>query len=65
MIFWLVVIFASFGLFVEPGPIVHIALVVFALSISGALFLVADLSRPYSGLMQIPREQLRHTLAPG
>ena len=64
MIFWLVVIFASFGLFVEPGPIVHIALLVLALSISGALFLVADLSRPYSGLMKIPKEQIKYTLAP-
>lgn len=64
MIFWLVVIFASFGLFVEPGPIVYVALLVFALSIAGALFLVADLSRPFSGLMQVPREQLKHALAP-
>jgi hypothetical protein len=64
MVFWLVVIFACFGLFVEPGPIVHVALLVFALSISSALFLVADLSRPYSGLMQIPKEQLKHALGP-
>jgi len=64
LIFWLVVIFACFGLFVEPGRIVFIALVVFALSISSALFLVADLSRPFSGLMQVPKEQLKHTLAP-
>ena len=33
-------------------------------SISTALFLVADLSRPFVGLMQIPKEQLKHTLAP-
>jgi hypothetical protein len=64
LIFWLVVIFASFGLFVEPGRIAYVALFVFALSISSALFLVADLSRPFAGLMQIPREQLKHTLAP-
>ncbi len=64
LIFWLMVIFTSFGLFVEPGRIVFIALLVFALSISSALFLVADLSRPFAGLMQIPKEQLKHTLAP-
>jgi hypothetical protein len=61
---WLVVIFASFGLFVEPGRVVYGVLLVFALSISSALFLVADLSRPFVGLMQIPKEQLKHTLAP-
>ena len=64
LIFWLVVIFVSFGLFVEPGRVVIVALLVFALSISTALFLVADLSRPFAGLMQIPKEQLKHTLAP-
>jgi hypothetical protein len=64
LIFWLAVIFASFGLFVEPGPVVFTALLVFALSISSALFLVADLSRPFAGLMQLPKEQLKHTLAP-
>jgi hypothetical protein len=64
LIFWLVVIFTSFGLFVEPGRPVFVALLVFALSISSAMFLVADLSRPFAGLMQIPREQLKHTLAP-
>jgi hypothetical protein len=64
LIFWLTVIFTSFGLSVEPGALVGVALLVFALSVSSALFLVADLSQPFAGLMQIPKEQLRHTLAP-
>jgi hypothetical protein len=64
LIFWLAVVFASYSLFVEPGAVVVAALLVFALSISSALFLVADLSQPFAGLMQIPKEQLRHTLAP-
>jgi hypothetical protein len=64
LIFWLAVIFASFSLFVEPGRVVIAALLVFALSVSSALFLVADLSQPFVGLMQLPKEQLEHTLAP-
>src|ERR1700761_4203146 len=64
LIFWLAVVFASYALFVEPGPVVIAALLVVALSISGALFLVADLSQPFAGLMQIPKEPLRDTLAP-
>jgi hypothetical protein len=64
LIFWLVVVFGNFGLFVEPGPLVFAAFLVFALSISTALFLVADLSRPFMGMMQLPKEQLKHTLAP-
>jgi len=64
LIFWLTVIFTSFGLSVEPGAVAGAALLVFALSVSSALFLVADLSQPFAGMMQIPKEQLRHTLAP-
>jgi hypothetical protein len=64
LIFWLAVIFASFSLFVEPGRLMLAALLVFALSVSSALFLVADLSQPFVGLMQLPKEQLEHTLAP-
>jgi Protein of unknown function (DUF4239) len=64
LIVWLAVVFASYSLFVEPGRIVVAALLVFALSIASALFLVADLSQPFVGVMQIPKEQLRHILAP-
>jgi hypothetical protein len=64
LIVWLAVVFASYSLFVEPGPVVIAALLVAALSISSALFLVADLSQPFAGLMQIPKEQLRNILAP-
>ena len=64
LIFWLAVVFASYSLFVAPSRVVLAALLVFALSISSALFLVADLSQPFVGLMQIPKEQLRDTLAP-
>jgi hypothetical protein len=64
LIFWLAVVFASYSLFVEQGRIVIVALLDFALSISSALFLVADLSQPFVGLMQLPREQLGQTLGP-
>jgi hypothetical protein len=64
LIFWLTVIFTSFGLFVEPGAVAVTALLVFALSVSSALFLIADLSQPYAGLMQISREPLRTVLSP-
>jgi Protein of unknown function (DUF4239) len=64
LIFWLAVVFATYSLFVEPSRTVIVALLVFALSISSALFLVADLSQPFVGVMQLPKEQLRHTLGP-
>ncbi|THD73705.1 MAG: DUF4239 domain-containing protein [Bradyrhizobium sp.] len=64
LIFWLTVIFTSFSLFVEPGAVVVTALLVFALSVSSGLFLIADLSQPFAGLMQISSELLRNALAP-
>ena len=59
LIFWLTVIFISFSLFVEPGAVVVAALLIFALSVSSGLFLIADLSQPFAGLMQISSEPLQ------
>jgi hypothetical protein len=62
LMFWLTVIFTSFSLFVQPGPVIIAALLVLALSISSALFMVADadLGQPFAGLMQISSQPLRH-----
>ena len=60
--FWLVVIFASFSVFAEPRPIVIASILVFALSVSSALFLIVDLSQPFDGLMQISNHHLRMVL---
>jgi hypothetical protein len=51
--FWLAVLFPSFGLFSPSNAIVVVALVLAALSVSGAVFLIQELSSPFSGLMQI------------
>ena len=63
LVFWLVAIFASFSLFAEPGLIVVASTLVFALSVSSALFLIVDLSHPFEGLMQISNHHL-HTVLP-
>ncbi|HMM91106.1 bestrophin-like domain [Bradyrhizobium sp.] len=62
LVFWLVVIFASFSLFAEPGLLVMISTLVFALSVSSALFLIVDLSHPFQGLMQISNHHLQMVL---
>jgi hypothetical protein len=64
LIFWLTVIFTTFGLFVEPGTVGVTALLVFALSVSSGLFLIADLSQPFAGFMQVSNEELTRALAP-
>jgi len=64
LIFWLAIIFMSFGMFSRVNPVAGIALVVFAVSAAGALFLVLELSNPFAGLMQISSGPLRYALAP-
>ena len=62
LVFRLVVIFASFSLFAEPGPIVVASTLLFAISVSSALFLIVDLSHPFDGLMQISNHHLQMVL---
>lgn len=64
LVFWLAIIFANFSLFARLNPTVIAALCVFALSASGAIFLILELSRPFTGLMQISSAPLRSALAP-
>lgn len=64
LIFWITIIFVSFSLFAEPTPVVIGALFIFALSATGAIFLVLELGQPFSGLMQISSALLRNSLAP-
>ena len=64
LVFWLAMIFASFSLFSPLNSTLIVALFVFALSASGAIFLILELGQPFDGLMQISSEPLRHALAP-
>jgi hypothetical protein len=63
LVFWLAIIFASFSL-ARLNPTLIAAVVVFALSASAALFLILEMSEPFTGLMQIPSAPLRNALAP-
>lgn len=64
MILWLTLIFTSFTLFVQANRIVAVASLVYALAVSSALFLIVDMSQPFSGLMKIPSAPLQHVLPP-
>lgn len=64
LVFWLCILFASFSLFSPLNPTAFGAIVVIALSASGAIFLILELYRPFSGLMQIDSAPLRQALAP-
>src|SRR4029077_8688311 len=64
LIFWLTIIFGSFGLFAKPSATVFGSLFVFALSAAGAIYLVLELGQPFAGLMQISSAPLRNALTP-
>ena len=53
LIFWLTVLFATFGLFSPGNATVLSVLFICALSLAGALFLIVELDRPFHGLIQI------------
>jgi len=62
LIFWLAIIFVSFGLFAPPNLTVLAVLFVCVLSVSGAIFLILELDRPFEGLIRIPSAPLRDAL---
>ena len=64
LVFWLIIIFASFGLFATLNATVFIILSILALSASGAIFLILELGEPFTGLMMIPSGPLRDALGP-
>jgi Protein of unknown function (DUF4239) len=62
--FWLVIIFASFSLFSPLNVTVFTCLSVFSLSATCAIFLILELSQPFTGLLAISSAPLRNALGP-
>jgi hypothetical protein len=63
LVFWLCIIFASFGLFAPRNATVITVLCVCALSVSGAIFLILELDPSFEGLLQVSGAPLRTALA--
>jgi hypothetical protein len=62
LVAWLVVIFATFGLLSPRNGAVVIALLLSALSASGAIFLILEMDRPLDGMVRISVVPLRDAL---
>jgi hypothetical protein len=62
LVFWLCIIFASFGLFAPRNATVLAVLCVCALSVSAAIFLILELDRSFEGLLQVSGAPLRTAL---
>jgi len=63
VIIWLAVIFLSFGLFAPSNRTVIVTMVIVALSVSTAIFLILELDQPFNGVIQISSEPLRNALS--
>lgn len=50
--FWMAMLFTSFGLFARQNATVIAALCIAAISVSGAVFLIVELSNPLSGMIK-------------
>ena len=59
LIFWLTGLFISFGLFAPPNGLVLTVLLICALSVSSAIFLVLEMNRPLDGFIKASNAPLR------
>jgi hypothetical protein len=62
LIFWLTIIFISFGLFAPRNATVLVSLTVSALSVSSAIFLILEMYSPYAGFIHVTSAPLRAAL---
>jgi hypothetical protein len=62
LVFWLTILFVGFTLFSPVNPTNGVALAIIAFSASGAIFLILEMSNPFTGLMKIPMGPLRDAL---
>jgi hypothetical protein len=63
LIFWLTVMFASFGMFAPGNGTAVFFLLLCAMSFSGAIYIVLEMNGPFSGLITISSEPMREALA--
>jgi ABC-type amino acid transport system permease subunit len=62
LIFWLAIVFASFGLFAPANTTTIVALFLCSVAVSGGIYLIEELDNPLSGLIRIPFDSMRRAL---
>jgi hypothetical protein len=62
LIFWLSIVFASFGLFAPANATSIVALLLCSLAVAGGIFMIEELDRPLSGFVQLPPDSMRRAL---
>jgi hypothetical protein len=62
LVFWLTINFVSFGLFAPRNGTVITTLLLCAVAVSGAIFLILEMYEPYTGLIHISSAPVRSAL---
>jgi hypothetical protein len=63
LVFWLAVVFASFGLNAPRNALSYTTILLGALSITSAMFVILELDSPFSGLFTVSSQPMRDALA--
>ena len=62
LVSWLVVIYTGFSVLAPPNTTTILALMVSALAVAGAIFLILELDQPFGGLIRISSEPMLNAL---
>jgi len=63
VVFWLTMIFVGFGVLARANTTIRLALLVSAVAVSGAIFLILEMDHPFSGLIRISDAPIQEALA--
>ena len=63
LIFWLTIVFATFGLFAPRNATVIAVLCLCSMAVSGGITMILELDSPLSGLVRVSAEPMRQALA--
>jgi len=63
LVLWVMALFIGFGLFARFNLTVMLSLLIGALSIAAAIFLILELNHPYSGLLRISDTPIQYALS--
>ena len=63
LVFWLAFLFAGYGLLAPLNTTVVVVMLVCALSVAGAFFLVLELASPFAGIMRVSSDPIHHALS--
>jgi hypothetical protein len=63
LVSWLAIIFLGFSALAPPNATAAVALMISAVAVSGAIFLILELDQPFGGVIRISSEPMRNAMS--